>query len=374
MTPKERVYAALEHREPDRVPTGEFATDYPMVEAVLGRPSFYRGHFKTTRALWEGRRDEVVEGMKRDLVEYTLKLGLDMVPVQLVPPRGARPRPFTPIGPDSWRDEHGNEYRYASGSEWLICVRHADAEREFAAEDFIFREPAPPDPSELELVHHVMERLGRTHFIFARSGDGSIVLPGGMERGLRLLAEQPEVYRAAVESATLHAIATDRAFIDAGVDALTPAADYGSTRGPLMSPRQVRDILFPAMRAHVQAAHARGVKVLKHACGNNWAIMDLLVAAGYDAYQSIQSTAGMDLERLKREYGARIALWGGVPTETLMQGTPEETRRAVREAVHVAAPGGGFILGSSHSIAVGCRHENYMAMLDELRCGGARAA
>ncbi|HSV74182.1 MAG TPA: hypothetical protein VLH79_10520 [Chthonomonadales bacterium] len=51
------MLAALAHREPGRVPTGELATDHGMVEADLSRPALYRSHFKTTRALWEGRRE-----------------------------------------------------------------------------------------------------------------------------------------------------------------------------------------------------------------------------------------------------------------------------------------------------------------------------
>ena len=66
MTPKERVLAALRHREPDRVPTGEFATDYSILEQALGRPTFWRAKRRYTEALWDGRRDEVVEGLKRD--------------------------------------------------------------------------------------------------------------------------------------------------------------------------------------------------------------------------------------------------------------------------------------------------------------------
>ena len=373
MTPKERVRAALAHREPDRIPTGEFATDHEVVEAVLGRPTFYRGHFKTTRALWEGRRDEVVESMKRDLVEFTLKLELDMVPVQLVPSRNAEYRPLEQIGPETWRDERGNEFRYASGSQWLICTRHADADREFMEADFAYSDPAPPDPSEMELIEYVRERLGATHFLFARSGDGTMPLPGGMERALVMMHEQPDLYRRAVETATRRTIAHDRFFIEAGVDALAPGMDYCSTRGPLMSPALFEEIIYPAMRAHVEAAHAAGTLILKHACGNNNAILRWLVEAGYDAYQSIQQSASMDLRQLKRDWGDRIALWGGVPTETLMHGTAEETRAAVRDAIDAAAEGGGFILGSSHSIAVGVRPENYLAMLDELRLRGARS-
>jgi uroporphyrinogen-III decarboxylase len=50
--------------------------------------------------------------------------------------------------------------------------------------------------------------------------------------------------------------------------------------------------------------------------------------------------------------------------EHLVSGTPDQVREDVREAMRIAKPGGGFVLGSSHSIAVGTCYDNYMAMLD----------
>ena len=87
MTPKERVYAAVQHREADRVPVGEAYVDYPVIEAVLGRQTYYRSHAREVQAHWEGRRDEVVAGQKRDLVEFVRRTGLDILPVWQVPPR-----------------------------------------------------------------------------------------------------------------------------------------------------------------------------------------------------------------------------------------------------------------------------------------------
>lgn len=67
----------------------------------------------------------------------------------------------------------------------------------------------------------------------------------------------------------------------------------------------------------------------------------------------------------KKEFGDRLVLWGGVPAEELALGTPESVRKAVRRAMEEAAPGGGFILGPSHSVACGTKYANFMAMLDE---------
>jgi uroporphyrinogen-III decarboxylase len=75
----------------------------------------------------------------------------------------------------------------------------------------------------------------------------------------------------------------------------------------------------------------------------------------------------MDLGRVKELYGDRLALWGGVAVENLIGGTPDDVRTDVRRAMERAKPGGRFILGTSHSVAVGTNYENFMAMLDEHR-------
>ena len=51
--------------------------------------------------------------------------------------------------------------------------------------------------------------------------------------------------------------------------------------------------------------------------------------------------------------------------ENLVSGTPDDVRQDIRYAMEHAKPGGRFILGASHSIAVGTNYDNYMAMLDE---------
>ena len=169
MTPKERVKMALAHKEPDRVPTGEFATDYRIVEQVLGRESFWRGKAKMVQALWDGRRDEVVESQKKDIVEFTLKLGLDMVPVNLVYSKDIEVEKPRRIDHETWEDRQGNILRYSALTEDIIILKRGDKPAPPP------KKPTPPGPyipdeSEMELVNYVMEKLGDTHFIFARPG------------------------------------------------------------------------------------------------------------------------------------------------------------------------------------------------------------
>lgn len=368
MTPKQRVMMALEHRESDRVPLGEIIVECDMVEQVLGHESFLRGHFKTDRAYWEGHRDEVVDSLKRDTVELVKKLGLDVAPAWLVPSKHKEIERPRQIAEGVFEDKKGNVLQYSDVSKWLMVVKSADADREWKLSDFDAAVPEEPDESELEMVRYVMAELGDTHFVIGRhGGDPTFPVLGGQERGLMMWLQEPEIVQRAIDVATERALVRDRALMDAGVDAIHPDQDYSGTNGPLVNPRLMRKLSLPAMRRQVEAAHERGVKVIKHACGNNWAILDLFVEAGYDAYQGIQGGAGMDVKRLKEEYGGRLAIWGGVQIETLVRGTREDVRREVEYALRYAAPGGGFAISSSHAIIPGIPYDNFMTYLDTAR-------
>ena len=78
--------------------------------------------------------------------------------------------------------------------------------------------------------------------------------------------------------------------------------------------------------------------------------------------QTIQPTAGMDIKELKERFGHGITLWGGVSNENLIMGTPADVESDARYAYRWAAPGGGYIMGASHSLAVGIPLENLMTM------------
>ena len=85
MTPKERICTTLDHKEPDRVPTGENAVDYLLVERILGHPTLYNARWRERCALWDGRRDEIVADYGAAHVELVHALEWDYVRVPVVP-------------------------------------------------------------------------------------------------------------------------------------------------------------------------------------------------------------------------------------------------------------------------------------------------
>jgi len=365
---------ALSHEEPDRVPVGELIIDYPIVERVLGRPTFYRAKFREEEALWDGRRDEVVESYKRDCVELVRRLGLDIAVVDLVPREGFTPRRMKRIAEDTYQDRNGRIFKRSSVTERLMPISYWDQTRpvgpgrEYSPEDFVYRPPERPDDSCFEMVRHVREELGDTHFVAGRAADiGWPTFGRNRVEGFVNVLRRPDVAERVAEVKGRRAIATLDWWAEEGVDAVFSCADYSCNSGPMFSPRLFRRLVFPWIKRYCDRAHQLGMKVFKHACGNNWLLMDMFVEAGYDVYQGIQGTATMDIGKLKERYGGRIALWGGVQCDSLVAGTPEDVRRDAEYALAHAAPGGGYIYGSSHSILIGTRYENYMAMLDVVR-------
>jgi uroporphyrinogen-III decarboxylase len=372
MTSKERVYAALEGRIPDKVPYAEFAVDFDTVERILGRETYLRAKAESQIAFWEGRDDEVAQSWLEDHIELHKKLGLDIVTFPMATwemPAPAEDPPPRRIDANTWEDRRGRIYKLSDATRDITCVHDPvrDA-RVFTAAEFE-KEPEPPrrDERSWKILDAVIQEFKAEKFICGPSGGSvGIVLLGGMERGLLELAANPDAVRAATAHLVRQQNLADAAFIHPDSDAVMWAEDLGFKTGPLIGPAMFRDFFLDANKERVRNVKGKfGKKILKHCCGNINMLMDFFVDIGFDAYQSIQPTAGMDICRLKKDYGDRIALWGGVAVEHLVGGTPEDVRADVRRAMACAKPGGRFILGASHSIAVGTKYDNFKAMLDE---------
>jgi hypothetical protein len=358
MTPKERVKATLRHEEPDRVPTGEFAIDYALIEKVIGHETYWRGKTKMTMALWEGRRDEVVESQKKDIVEFTRKAGLDAVCVNMVPAKNAVFEKPQRLDDRTWEDRCGNVLRYSERTHDIMLLKRGEHPENAP------KQP-PPDGSEWELWDYVVQELGETHYVFARGAGGSPTVGYAEAWGEQQFLDVIENPERVAESRMRHARSVRPSVelaLSRGADAMFLGEDYGHNHGPFISPQHFRQVIFPSLKVLCDEVHATGTPVLFHSCGKNDLILDQMVEAGVDCYQAIQMYE--DIAEYKHLYGDRLSLWGGVDVHTLSTGTPDDVRREARHALCHCAPGGGFVLGSSHSITIGVTYDNFMAMLD----------
>ena len=365
-TPKERFAAAAEHREPDRVPVGEHWVPHTLVEQVVGvKRSLYNAWGYTRIAYWEGRRDEVVAQKKEHYVEFIRRTGLDSATVQLVPPRNWEFEKPRRIADGLWEDATGSKLR------WYENVH--DIEVVEAGTKAAPHQPHPtPDGSEWEFWDHVVEKLGKTHFIVALSPPTSPPDYCRVSLGLSrfdsfqnlmiLIKENPEAVAASHVKGAESIYQASLKARDHGADAVRICFDYGCSTGPYCSPADFRRAFLPGLKAQVDAVHRAGLKVVLHVDGAMAPVVDQFAEAETDVYQAVQSYEPLD--EYKRDLGDRLAFWGNVDNDRLARGTPNEIRAASRRAIQMGKKGGGFILGSSHDILLPTPKENFMAMVE----------
>jgi uroporphyrinogen decarboxylase len=143
--------------------------------------------------------------------------------------------------------------------------------------------------------------------------------------------------------------------------------DMGFKTGPLMSPNDLREFVFPGHRKLAQASHKAGRLYLLHSCGNLQTVMpELIHDVGIDAKHSFEDTIESVITA-KEEYGREIALLGGIDLDFLCRSTEEQVRQRVRKTLERCMPGGGYCLGTGNSVANYIPIPNYLAMLDEGR-------
>jgi uroporphyrinogen-III decarboxylase len=372
MTSKQRVLKTLNGEIPDRVPIAEFAVDFDTVEKIIGHETYLRAKAKSQIAFWEGRHDEVAESYLKDHIELHEKLELDIITFPQatwdIPPESDDVPPKK-VNDNTWEDKYGRIYKYSPITADITCVKDPVMEEKVFTREEFEKEPEirKPDNRSWEIVDTVIQRFKDEKFICSPDGgETGMVMLGGMERGLMELIQNPEAVKAATAYTVKQQNLADENFVHPDADGVLWGNDFSYQTGPLISPNMFRDFFLEPNKQRVKNLHEKfGKKVLKHCCGNITPLLDYFVEIGYDAYQSIQASAGMDICELKKSHGDKITLWGGVSLENLISGSQEQVREDVRRAMACAKPGSRFILGTSHSVAVGSNYDNFMALLDE---------
>ncbi|MGA2798386.1 MAG: uroporphyrinogen decarboxylase family protein [Thermoguttaceae bacterium] len=147
--------------------------------------------------------------------------------------------------------------------------------------------------------------------------------------------------------------------------------DFGTQNGPFIGPKAYRKLYQPFHRRLNDFVHQHTPwKTFIHSCGSIIALMPDMVDAGFDIFNPVQcSAAGMNPQLLKEKFGGKITFWGGgVDTQrTLPFGTPEEIRREVRRRIEIFGRGSGFVFNTVHNVQSGTPTENLLALYDAVR-------
>jgi len=336
MNPRDRVLAALQRREPDRVPVMEMAIDWKVI-GDLG----YRSYFDAVDAL-----DLDAIGVN----QVCYMLGLMSAYIKF---RGV------------YRDHWGATMRL-TGELLPDVIEHPIKD---AAD---LRRYKPPDPSRdmlLKAVKKVARRYrGRRAILFlGRAVFADSWKLCGMEQLLMSYVQDPGFARDLGKIAVEYNRELHRLAVEAGVDVFVLGDDYAHKLGTMMSPDHFREFILPGLTEVVQNIKDAGACCIKHTDGNIWAIIQDLVDTGIDALGPLEPAADMDLLRVKERLGDRICVVGNVDVDLLCRGSVEEVRAATQSLVRRVSPGGGHILSSGNTITSAVRAENFRAMVETCR-------
>lgn len=187
----------------------------------------------------------------------------------------------------------------------------------------------------------------------------------GMENYMIKLYQDPEFIHRVAAIVSEYSLKKVELLVETGLDVLIVEDDIAATNNLLISPKHFKEFINPYNRKLVDRAHALGLKVIRHSDGNLWSIMDDLIETGYDGLNPLEPQAGMDLKKVKDAYGDKICLLGNIDCKELLPyGTPRQVEDAVKHAIDVAAPGGGYIVCSSNSLHPEVNPENCIAMFE----------
>ena len=417
MTPRERILAAIAHREPDAVPvdlgatpsSGISATAYGKLKQHLGMTG---GHTRIYDVVQQLAQPEeaildrfgiaVVDAGRtfneRDRDWYDVRLSdgqRAQYPVWFRPEK-------TPEGTTIARNRDGLDIAHMPGGGTF-----------FDQTAFPWLDAYPSDmaaalPAAMqqvlwaEFVHSPWDHAGEPGFwdelrrriqALRASTDRAIMIVCGcnlFEWGtflrrldqfmMDLYTEQDRV-REFLDAIMVHHLATlERVCAAVGdcCDILRFGDDLGMDSGPFMSPAVYRDLFKPHHARLCDTVHRNSsMKTFLHSCGSIRELLPDLIEAGYDVINPVQTNCrGMEPETLKKDFGSDICFWGGgCDTRfVLNRATPEEVRRHVLERLEILSPGGGYVFNTVHNILPDVPPQNIVAMFEAVADFNGRKA
>lgn len=141
--------------------------------------------------------------------------------------------------------------------------------------------------------------------------------------------------------------------------------DLGFKQRPFMSPAMYRELLMPGHKRLFDFAHSKGLPVILHTDGLIESLIPLLIEAGIDCLQPLEVKAGMDLLKIKRLYGERIALIGGMDARALISNDRKQVLAELEAKLPGAMAGSGYVLQVDHSVPDGVHYETYKYFVEK---------
>lgn len=406
MTSRERILAAIEHRQPDKVPTDLGATPSSGISAIA------YGNLKRHLGLTEGatRVYDVVQQLAEPEDFLLDRFRIDAI--DLGRAFNTEPSAWQPTrlldGQPALYPAWFHPEQQADGS-WIarmkdgLDIAHKPARGTFYDQTYFpYLEDYPADFRDLSaemgrvlwaaLVHSPWDHAADPGFWdtlrakaleLRRTSDRALMLVMGcnlfewgtflrrMDNFLMDLVAQPEKVEALLDALMERHLANlDKACRAVGdvADIIRFGDDLGTNGGPFMSPNTYRELFKPRHKLLCDYVHRHSkMKTFLHSCGSIRALLPDLIEAGFDVINPVQTTCkGMEAEGLKADFGKDICFWGGgCDTKSVLpQGSPQQVKEDVQRRLEIFMPGGGFVFNTVHNILPDVPPQNIVAMFE----------
>ncbi len=337
MTKRERVYKTIAHEEPDRVPKGEIYIDPGLANRILGK--------EYSLDYFDFKRDTDIRAL----------LNMDII--------NLGDWPTEEIGHDDngnkiFRSNYGEEYAFNNQSKHIIKPGLVNIED---AKNY-------PVPDIKKCSGKVIKQFAEQTdlFIFAQIG-GPISMINemlGMEDYMIYTMTNTKEIQILAEKIMAYEIAKAKLFIDNGANAILIADDMAYNTSTFLPYHIMDEVAFPYYKMAVnEIKKHKDVPVFLHTDGNINNVLDNIVNSGFDGLHSLQPSAGMNIEQVKKDYGDQLCLMGNIDLDYAMTfGSVEEVEDTIKRTLDVAAPGGGYILSTCNILVDVIPPKNALAM------------
>lgn len=189
----------------------------------------------------------------------------------------------------------------------------------------------------------------------------------GTENTLIAMMEEPELVTDIFDTYLKNNIALYNRIWDAGFrfDEMFWYDDMGYKGTTFFSPQMYRELLRPYHKKAVDWAHDHGIVAQLHSCGDISTLVKDIVATGVDALNPLEVKAGVDAVKIKKEYGDRLVLRGGI--NAVNWSDKDAILAEIDEKVPVLMENGGFIFSSDHSIPNSVSLENMKSIVARIK-------
>ena len=347
MTSKERVRAAIEHRQPDRVPVDIECLD-DVWESLMQ-------HFGCSA------QDDVLDKLEIDIrcVDYENAYVGPELKRQLLD-NGE-------IVADCYWGWKWRAYPNYKGKNLVFVAFDPPLDDAKTVDDVLAHRWPDPDWFDYDAIRQECRKYDDKAVIFGNAG----VFQWGtfarnQEKLFAEMAMNPDIPRAIFDKCVEFELEFyDRVLTvaDGAIDILKVADDFGTQKNAFFSPGMWRDFFAENLRKLTDLAHRHGAYFMIHSCGAIRSLIPELVACGVDILDPIQKLPGLEPEGLKREFGDRLTFHGGIDTQHLLPyGTPEAVAAETRHFVEVLNRDGGYILAATVPLQADVPIENVLAM------------